>query len=494
MHRQIVKAALIGGGPDNIYCLGPFAKRVSFSAQQYRAMNLVWALDKAKEFKEGDQVAIVGAGVAGLTAAAAFIAHGCKVDVFEEATESMARQRATDHRMVHPTINVWPHEPLSVTMDLPFLEWHADTCKGIIKNLSDQFDALRGDNRLLTGTRVTDIVEIATDLLKLRTKPSVTPQNQYRLVVLAIGFGVEGHADGFEATDYWTPDGLDKEHTAIARREIIVSGCGDGGLIDALRVLHGEFNKGKLTFATAAALSGTDLATLVAQGETTAREQDNPALLIPVYEAAMDLLYKDARYSKVLKALDDSLHDNLVYLVDDKLDKPYSLWSAPIHKLLIAHAKREGKIRFIRGAVSRCAKTSKIMVGDILFSDLLEPRVVIRHGAAPDFDKLVGSNAIKDLKNQQQTFSDYHAEPAWGANYPIPPLVPQFEEGTEAYFNDKKTLARRAIQAVSQDSDIRVVEDGYEVSWDGGVPPDAPDFLFRIPVKNRAATTIGGLI
>ena len=58
-----------------VYVLGCFARHVTVRSQQVRALNLVYSLHE--EFGlEGKSVAIIGAGAAGLTAAAAALMTG----------------------------------------------------------------------------------------------------------------------------------------------------------------------------------------------------------------------------------------------------------------------------------------------------------------------------------------------------------------------------------------------------------------------------------
>jgi NADPH-dependent 2,4-dienoyl-CoA reductase/sulfur reductase-like enzyme len=78
---------------DRVFFLGPYARRVSFSSQQNRALNLIWALRASDALKPatGKPVAVVGAGVSGLTATAALIDLGCKVTLYESANDVLGR-------------------------------------------------------------------------------------------------------------------------------------------------------------------------------------------------------------------------------------------------------------------------------------------------------------------------------------------------------------------------------------------------------------------
>jgi hypothetical protein len=123
----------------NVYFLGPYAERASFASQQRRALNLVWALQQSEPIS-GKRIAIIGAGLAGITAAAAAVAGGAAVWQFERQDYICSLQRKTYKRFIHPTINFWPDEPLKPTTDWPFLNWFAaPPCHDVIAEVETQW-------------------------------------------------------------------------------------------------------------------------------------------------------------------------------------------------------------------------------------------------------------------------------------------------------------------------------------------------------------------
>ena len=62
--KLILDAAEIPGR-RNVHYLGPFSDRISFSVQQTRALNLIWALHRKGHLRSDDPVAVVGGGLAG---------------------------------------------------------------------------------------------------------------------------------------------------------------------------------------------------------------------------------------------------------------------------------------------------------------------------------------------------------------------------------------------------------------------------------------------
>lgn len=497
--EQIVSAATVKGRNDKLYCLGPFPKRVSFAAQQNRALNLVWALHECGKFGPNQRIAVIGAGLAGLTAAAAFIGHRCDVDVYESSAVTLPRQRATDHRMAHPTINQWPLEHLNPTTRFPFMEWYAATCDQVTKELSEQFDAIiKGTpNRVLTDYTVFRAVPVGTDLIELRTTPRIANNEPYHIVLIAIGFGQEKPQSPFSPPDYWASDNLERLRNLKNPPKFIVSGCGDGGLIDALRLAYLGFDKGRLSFEVAAKLSGTPLAKRIARGERAARTAGSPAGLGRVYTDAVELLMRQKKeeYKAAIKQLDDALFPGgTVYLLDEILNEPYSLYAAPIHKLMIAHADKRGAVSFERGKVE--TEDNKIKAAGLEFDPApTETHVVIRHGARLDFGQLLTEDQRKDLEAKQTQLSDFHVEPQWNGKYPVPKAMPKYDLTSDDFISKRRPLAKRAMQWIASEGTFVDTKGAYRFEFEGKVPAHVPDQLFGVRLELEEipdAKAIGG--
>jgi hypothetical protein len=124
----------------HIFCIGPYGRRVSFASQQARALNTVWALEQAEIISEGTRVAVVGGGLAGITAAAALLARRCLVSLYERRPNILDVQSLAIHRFVHPSINFWPEKSVTPTTEFPFLDWYASDCAGIIQRLTKEWN------------------------------------------------------------------------------------------------------------------------------------------------------------------------------------------------------------------------------------------------------------------------------------------------------------------------------------------------------------------
>jgi hypothetical protein len=233
----------------NVYYIGRKAVRVTFLSQQQRAFNLVWALRNSKRL--GNYVAVVGGGLAGLSAAIAAQQLGAEVTLFERMPYLMHLQRGCLHRFIHPNIADWPIKGWSDSFtDLPCLNWGADTAARVVENILYQWQEV-GLSRSRGTARVQERLSHEVIALKhsndqyiLDVYPQLPFNKPYDCVILALGFGVERMPDSVPFLSYWDNDNLGRSFlTSTSSRTWLVSGGGDGGLIDAIRLKIQDFDQ-----------------------------------------------------------------------------------------------------------------------------------------------------------------------------------------------------------------------------------------------------------
>jgi hypothetical protein len=133
--------------PD-IFLIGLLYSGVTIFNQQVRALNLIWALDHAKRLESASAIAVVGGGIAGLTAAMALrkifsSSPGSPhrtVTLFEKRSVLCPLQRGCATRWVHPHIYEWPEEgSTNPSAGLPVTNWRAgraaDVATGIVSRV-----------------------------------------------------------------------------------------------------------------------------------------------------------------------------------------------------------------------------------------------------------------------------------------------------------------------------------------------------------------------
>src|SRR5579871_6143146 len=235
-----------------IFILGSLESRITLFSQQVRALNLIFALEQKNLIVHGannetcNDLAVIGGGVGGLTVAAAAVNRGFRVTIFERAGILVPLQRTNYTRWLHPNIYDWPR-PGSENPDagLPLLNWEANTTRSVISRILDEWK------------RFQDHVNIVRKVHDIKIEKMHSPNDAVRritwnekdgfrsqlfgIVVLAIGFGLERGVAGQPATAYWQNDDLNQRDPKGADLHILISGTGDGGLIDLCRAKIEDF-------------------------------------------------------------------------------------------------------------------------------------------------------------------------------------------------------------------------------------------------------------
>ena len=220
-------------GWSGLYICGCFDRRITVFTQQARALTLIRALFDAGDLEKGNKLGVIGGGFAGITAAVAAAHKGCEVTLFDANDAVLSLQSAARHRYLHPHIYDWP-EPGSTNpvAGLPFLTWEAGYCDAIVRNLREEFEQhcakfgeqLRHEkNATISHVRP----HLAGDKRVQLIGNEAMIAERFHVVLVATGYGLEA------STSYWTGDDLDGPFSSMQR--ILVSGSGDGGLVDVAR-------------------------------------------------------------------------------------------------------------------------------------------------------------------------------------------------------------------------------------------------------------------
>lgn len=455
-----------------VFALGSFARQVTFASQQIRAFNLIWALCSTNRLGEGSRVAVVGAGLGGITATVAALVRGCAVDLYEQASQTCPIQRGNDLRFIHPNILRWPEDGSQATRtDLPYLNWTASNVRGVIKQIDLQWKRYRGNSRLrrffnyqvgrlhvvsganslqqpcLTANRVIDGSAAGEDGSDMQQRGYM--EAAYDCVILAVGFGEERSMLGVPFLSYWENDSLHQE--TGRERSILVSGCGDGGLIDALRLRlrnfdHAEFIRQFQGAGTAATLRNA-LKQVDNQLRGYAAEPDISLRFQLAYDAiavppAMEAYFRNGKRT-----------DTAVTL-NSPAPGPLSFRASVLNRYATYLAIRLSDLHYLSGRVAaQRVESGKYHI--TLQRDENEPYetrafdlVIVRHGPESALRRLVPASAVKKLQEWWDGKDDITARPHWcaeGGGY-----VHQFfgfESQTEPPADDVVDLALATFEA-----------------------------------------------
>ena len=250
--------ALAGSRDDEgLYFLGPGERRITFYCQQVRALRLAHALAVTGRVRTGDDVAVVGAGASGLTAAVALALAGASVALYDPA-DIVVQLQSASARLLHPHLYEWPElGSFDTVAGLPILNWTADTAGAVCSRLQAEFSSYQASlgHRLLFRKRHTleklthaGALWELTASEKVSGQPAVSHVRQFKTVILATGFGTEATCKGGETLGYWKTGSVDaaadEPHAGV---RYLISGTGDGGLTDLMALLVKDFQH--VTFA-----------------------------------------------------------------------------------------------------------------------------------------------------------------------------------------------------------------------------------------------------
>ena len=251
---------------DGLYVVGIFEKGVTVYNQQVRAHNLVWSMsENCKKGAGFSELAIIGGGVAGLTVAACCLAMfpNVNVTIFERQWELCSMQLGSDNRWLHPRIYDWP-EPgcRAPSAALPILNWNEGRASDVARQIISKFSKIAnrtGKLSMYLGTRHLRIDYKNREIEWLGNKTHLkdgfldyeAPSGQtskFDRIVLTTGFGMEKQSTESEAGSYWQNDRLGQPLFDGKRHTYLISGYGDGALIDLCRLRISRFRQDSILY------------------------------------------------------------------------------------------------------------------------------------------------------------------------------------------------------------------------------------------------------
>ena len=434
----------------NWFTIGYGKEKVTVYSQQVRALNLAWALRRSEGHRDGPFV-VIGGGAAGLTVAAGLAQSGAEVTVLEKEAVVMPLQYHCYKRHLHPHVFEWPDEKADNPFaDLPLLNWKAGTAREVALTIEAAFEEQRHQNwprlDLQTGVRDIELDFPTRGVLTYRVGTEPRKSN-YGTLVLALGFGVEDTFWAGPRGSYWADDSLDQH--GVFQGRYLVSGAGDGGLIDVLRILLRDMRQQDLARKVSALPTFAELRRCLDDIEKLWRS-GAAGIEREVYAA-----YEDLGTSGVLSPLDEILDRQInrdVRVTLATRSSPFSRKSRPLHRLLVSrlHFKYRDLFRI---------RTLELTEGDLirdgskarLYGETFD-HVVIRHSSK--------ENPMVHFPAVYEALCDHGPPP--GVDEPIYE-VEHFE------CHDQK---------------------GAAIEWSGG--PDIEDYLDMLGRKVKQITPVSG--
>jgi hypothetical protein len=238
---------------DRILSATGFAREnISILHQQMRCANLAWALRHIRKIRRGDVVAIVGGSFSGLMLACSLaIADDIIVYLFEKDKRPLNRFLDKSHRHLSPNLN---SRYLGVRFDpinsAPFYNpaifaWKPGAANDVAHEWLKNFETYRSTLPIFvfheTEIKPEDIQRLEQRIrIKWTESPHLQPVD-VDLLIDATGFGEEANPHRLADYSYWEAGHrLIYDHLPKDCR-VLVSGCGDSGIIEALHYAIKDF-------------------------------------------------------------------------------------------------------------------------------------------------------------------------------------------------------------------------------------------------------------
>jgi len=191
------------------------------------------------------------------------------ITIFEERDTLLPLQQGCDSRWLHPGIYDWPAEGSeAIAAMLPVLNWTAARASDVVVQVLGEWKYVLADRdntpepTLYCNTRHLQVYDSPSDSAKLRiewvgerreVKDATIPKDvqsvavgssaDFDVVIMAVGFGLETHDD---TMSYWRNEMIGQPSLDQPRRMYLVSGQGDGAMIDLLRLRISQFRQDRI--------------------------------------------------------------------------------------------------------------------------------------------------------------------------------------------------------------------------------------------------------
>lgn len=370
---------------EGLYVIGCFERRVTLYSQQVRALNLAFALHHEGLLTQQSSVAVIGGGAAGMTAAAGIATKGAHVALIEQRSDLIQLFQGNVTRWIHPHIYDWPeHGSEGDEAGIPLMNWSADYAARVAEQFTCAWDALPSATQSRIDTRLGATLESAQHLndgstrLAWNTKEG-TENKRFDVVIIAAGFGLERSSNNIPVTSYWRNDDLDQPDFDTQRRtrRILVSGCGDGGLIEVIRARIRNFRHDQIVADFLKSKDDVDaLAERLLSIEREAFRRDG-LFLFDSYSALDVPLEIDRRIKHRLRS------DTSVVL-NGRDSSPLTNHASMLNRFLVSRLCRYGGVTYVASALRTVETTSegyRVTFDEGGRTEMFD-RVILRHGPA----------------------------------------------------------------------------------------------------------------
>jgi hypothetical protein len=221
----------------------------------------------------------------------------------------------------------------------------------------------------------------------------------FDLVIMAVGFGLERTLPGLPLLSYWENDNYGRPIlTGSVPRTYLVTGCGDGGLIDAIRLRINAFDHANFVYSLQRLPDIEPIKARLLDIDREVRDETvyvRPDLKEESQGVLLERKYRQLDIPTSLKELLTSQLrlDTIVYL-NSPQRTPYSLKASILNRFLVFLLRDSGGIWYRSGKVAVTVNTPPhgfgVVCRHLEFPDehFHVDEIVVRHGPIAVIDRL----------------------------------------------------------------------------------------------------------
>jgi|GEM_PF-5442989 len=387
---EILRRFRLPNSDQNVFHIGCDCTLQTLYSQQKRALNLVHAI--LTQDNPPQNIAIIGGGLAGITAATAFLSQRCPVTVYEKSGRYLNLQYNNSTRYLHPNIYDWPAgSAVHQETALPFLNWRAGLAKDVAERISHEWNSIRdwGTEQDLLVEYLETTVHPNLAVYDSRTlqlsgnQKSTFVTNTYDCLILAIGFGLEKAVGEVGFQSYWETDTLGDSDKSGAKKNILITGTGDGGLTDLLRARIEGFRHERFAEFLQPVIDQLTEPLLTIEREAKELEESQQSVhLWKEYSQIRDSLPK----AFLADFRDNKLRPDTEVVLNGRGTTPLSLKASILNRVLAFFVACEDGFRWMPGRLeptslsARSGPLTRYRVSLPGLEDDVFHQVVIRHG------------------------------------------------------------------------------------------------------------------
>jgi hypothetical protein len=303
-----------------------------------------------------------------------------------------------------------------------------------------------------------------------------TYSRSYDIAVICTGFGIERMHHLIDFQSYWRDDALHQEilDNPIPRR-FFISGCGDGGIVDMLRLCISNFDHRTINekFVSFASLNPRDLSERLLQIEEDAYcllHKGQKDLSLFLYEKYSDVI-PSSTLIEIIESISSKIRKDTKVILNSTNDLPLSLNTSLLNRFVTFILLKCSAFEYWPGTLDLdCLSLKNDGNGYILRAPELSKtdeehfhHVIVRHGPKRMYpiaepSQIACEKKVSGSKGESEIFA---GSPTWKIKKAAPRVL--WKSNSNSPFKTRNTSSWDYLKSMKYEVDFWNADEGYDV-------------------------------